>query len=225
MILFRDRDDAGRSLTKALAHLSGQDGLVLGIPRGGVAVAYHVAAGLALPLDVIVVRKIPVPWNSEAGFGAVGPDGTVTLHEGVARHLSLSPETIDRLAAEVLEEVRRRMKVYREDRPQPDLHGKTALIVDDGLATGVTTLAAVRSARAQGAARVVVASPVASGSGLRLVRPDADEIVTLYVHPEHLSFAVAAFYREWSDMTDREVLDYLRRPIRPSPSTSSESSD
>ncbi len=211
-MIFKDREEAGRELGRALEAYRGPNSIVLGIPRGGVAVGYEVARELGAPLDAIVVRKIPVPWNPEAGFGAVGPDGTVTINEEIMPYLALSSKAIDRLAAEVYEEVRRRMRVYRGDRPEAPLTGRVALVVDDGLATGVTMVAALRSARNQGADKVIAASPVASGAGVKLIQPDADEVVCLYTHPEEYPFAVAAFYRQWTDMTDAEVIDYLSRP-------------
>lgn len=213
LMLFHDRDDAGRQLARALEHYKAQDVIVLGIPRGGVAVAYHVARALQAPLDALVVRKMPVPWNPEAGFGAVGPDGSVILNEEIMPYLQLSPRTVDTIANQVYTEVRRRMREYREDRPSPSLRGKVVILVDDGLATGITTLAAIKTVRNQVPAKVVLAVPVASRSGIKLVQPYADEIVCPYVHPEEYPFAVAGFYRHWTDMTDEEVIEYLARPI------------
>ncbi len=211
-MIFMDRDEAGKTLARALSNYGGQDIIVLGIPRGGVAVAYQVAGELGAPLDAIVVRKIPVPWNPEAGFGAVGPDGAVTINEEIMPYLALSSKAVSRLAADVYEEIRRRMMAYRDDKPWPSLKGRVVILVDDGLATGVTMLAAIKSVRNQGAAKVVVASPVASAAGVKLVQPHADDMVCLYVHPEEYPFAVASFYRHWTDMTDGEVVDYLSRP-------------
>lgn len=211
-MLFKDRDEAGVQLAEALKAYKRQDGLVLGIPRGGVVVGYHVARGLGLPLEALVVRKIGVPWSPEMGFGAVGPDGSVVLNEEIMPYLGIPPGEVDRLAKEVYAEIRRRMDVYRGEKPWPSLAGKTAIVADDGLATGITTLAAVKAARNQSPARVVLAVPVASGSGYNLLKPHVDDLVCLYVHPEHLPFAVAAFYRHWTDMADDEVLDYLSRP-------------
>lgn len=211
-MFFQDRDQAGALLARALGSYKGQDVIVLGIPRGGVAVGYHIARELGVPLEAIVVRKIPVPWNTEAGFGAVGPDGSVTLNEVMMPYLGIPPSQVDKLAGEVYAEIQRRMKVYRGVRPWPSLERRIAVLVDDGLATGITMLAAANSVRNQAPARVVVASPVASGSGFKLVQPHVDEMVCLHVHPEGYSFAVASFYRYWTDMTDGEVLEYLSRP-------------
>jgi predicted phosphoribosyltransferase len=214
-MMFQDREDAGRQLAEALRDYKGQDAIVLAVPRGGVPVGYQIALELGIPLDVVVTRKIPIPWNSEAGFGAVGPDGSVTLNETILPLLGLSSREIDRLAGQVFAEVQRRMRVYRGDRPWPCLEGKTALLVDDGLASGITMLAAAKSLRPHHPDRIVVASPVASASAFRLVRPGVDGLVCLYVHPEGLPFAVASFYHAWTDMTDGEVLDYLSRPTTP----------
>lgn len=211
-MLFKDRDDAGEQLAQALKEYKGRDAIVLGIPRGGVVVAYHVAKKLGVPADAIVVRKVPIPWSPEAGFGAVGPDGSVIVNEEMTPYLGMSPGEISRLAGEVYGEIQRRMVVYRGEKPWPLLTGKTVIITDDGMATGITMLAAVKSARNQSPVRVIVAVPVASGSGHNLLKPHVDELVCLYTHPEDLPFAVAAFYRHWTDMTDEEVLDYLSRP-------------
>jgi len=211
-MFFTDRDEAGKRLAEALEAFRGQEAIVLGIPRGGVVIGYQVARQLSLPLDVMVTRKIGVPWSPETGFGAVGPDGSVILHEELMPYLGISPQEIDRLGKEVYAEVRRRMQVYRGERPLPPLKGKVVILTDDGLATGITLLAAIKSVRNQAPERVVAAIPVASGSGYNLVKPHVEELVCLYVHPEDLPFAVAAFYRVWTDMTDEEVLDYLSRP-------------
>ncbi len=211
-MLFKDRDEAGVQVAQALKAYRGQDAIVLGIPRGGVVVAFHVAKELGVPADAMVVRKIPIPWSPEAGFGAVGPDGSVIINEEMMPYLGLSAREIDRLAGEVYAEIQRRMEVYRGEKPWPSLAGKTVILTDDGLATGITMLAAVKTVRNQSPARLIAAIPVASGSGCYLVKPHVDELVCLHTHPEDLPFAVAAFYRLWTDMTDEDVLDYLRRP-------------
>ncbi len=135
-MLFTDRLKAGRLLGERLARYRGGDGLVLGVPRGGVPVGYAIARALGGPLDVIVPRKLPIPWNPEAGFGVVMPDGTRVLNEEMVEPLGLSPEQVDAIAARVILEVRRRERVYRDDRPPPVVEDRIVIITDDGLATG-----------------------------------------------------------------------------------------
>ena len=206
---FFDRLEAGKELSFSLLKFKGEDVLVLAVPRGGVPVGFEVAKALKVPLDVIVSRKIPIPWNTEAGFGAVAPDGTLVLNEPLTSRLGLDEEEIDRLAKEVEEEIRRREKIYRGERPFPTLEGKIVIPVDDGLASGITMLAALRFIKKQKPEKVIVAIPVASGSAVRLLSPEVDELISLYIHPEHLSFAVASFYQHWRDLTDEEVKEYL----------------
>jgi putative phosphoribosyl transferase len=184
--------------------------VVLAIPRGGVPVGYEVARRLGAELDVIVPRKIPIPWNTEAGFGAITADGTIVLNERMVQSLGLEEKEIEEIAEEVRREIVRRTELYRGERPPPDLKGRPAIIVDDGLASGYTMLAAIKSLRKDEPSEVVVAVPVASRGAARLVTHEADKLVAL-ITSEQLPFAVANSYIEWRDLTDDEVLDYLRR--------------
>ena len=203
-VLFKDRSDAGRQLADRLAASSTSNAFVLGIPRGGVPVAAKVAELLHAPMDVIVPRKIPIPWNPDAGFGAVTADGTMILNESMIRHLGMSRTEISHEAKLVREEVARRTREYRGTLPPPDLAGIPVIIVDDGLASGYTMLAAVKSVRKQRPSSVIVAVPVASGGAARMIADQAEEFVALIVS-ERLPFAVADFYAEWRDVTDAEV--------------------
>jgi putative phosphoribosyl transferase len=206
---FRDRQAAGRVLASVLSDsYAGGAGVAFAIPRGGVPVGYEVAQVLDVPLDVIVPRKIPIPWEPEAGFGATTADGTLILNEQLVAQLGLTEAQIKRLAAQVQQEVRRRVRVYRGSRPTPDVKGRTVFLIDDGLASGFTMLTAVRSVRKMEPARIVVAVPVSPRSSVNRVQGEADELVCLVVQ-ESPPFAVASFYRSFPDLSDDEVLAYL----------------
>ncbi|HET6456115.1 MAG TPA: phosphoribosyltransferase family protein [Armatimonadota bacterium] len=207
--LFRSRADAGKRLAERLLDYEGEDVVVLAIPRGGVPVGAEVARRLNARLDVIIPRKIPIPWNPEAGFGAITADGTIVLNQRMVKNLGLSKDEIQAIADEVREEIERRTREYRDDRPPTDVKGKTVILVDDGLASGYTMLAAIESVRKHNPVRVIVAVPVASSAAARLVSTRVDGMVAL-VTSERLPFAVADFYREWRDLTDEETVGYLR---------------
>lgn len=207
-VLFLDREEAGRKL--AGSYRGPVDGLVvLGIPRGGIPVGYHLAQELGGEFDVVVARKLPIPHNPEAGFGAVAPDGSLYLNEELLHHLRLSEEQIRAIASRVLVEVRRRVRIYRGDRPFPDLSGKNVVLTDDGLATGYTMIAAVEMVRKMGPASVGVAVPVSPEHTARRVRPLVDHFHCLHISDRY-PFAVASFYEDFHDLTDDEVLSYLR---------------
>mgnify|MGYP001142845867 CR=1 FL=1 len=208
--IFKNRDEAGRKLSAELERLELRDAVVLAIPAGGVTVGKVVAETLDAPLDLIVVRKIKIPWNPEAGFGAVAPDGNVILNPEITPTLGLTDEEIERLAQETLEEVKRREGLFRGDRPEPNLKDKTVVLVDDGLATGYKMLAAARSVRKKNPKKVLVAVPTASGGAVKLLEPEVDQLISLYIHPSGELFAVASSYKEWHDLTDEEVLACLK---------------
>lgn len=212
---FRTRREAGERLAGVLADKGIAPQALLGIPRGGVAVARPVADRLGLPLDVAVVRKIPIPWEPEAGYGAVAPDGSSVLNEGLVRQLRLSPSLIAEGVEGVLKEVRRREAVYRAGMPPLTVAGATSVLVDDGLASGHTALAAVGWLRKAGASQVIIASPVASSRAMEILEPAADQVLTLYVSHARI-FAVASFYDEFPDLADAAVIALLRRPPTPS---------
>jgi len=207
--MFKNRLEAGDKLAREIEKLTNNI-VLLAIARGGVPVAYAVAQRLRLPLDVIVARKIPIPWSPEAGFGAVAPDGTVVLNEPLVASLELSPEEIEREVLKVKEEIERRSKEYRGSRPPLRLQAKTAVIVDDGLASGYTMLAAIESAKKHQASKVVVAVPVSPVSSVRLIEPHVDKLICLLCQ-KRIAFAVADYYEEWEDVTDKEVIEYLRK--------------
>ncbi len=205
---FHDRTDAGGRLAEILRGYQGTEAVLFAIPRGGVPVASVVAIKLGLRLDLIVPRKIPIPYNPEAGYGAVTEDGVIVLNEPLVAELNLSRSQIQRQAEEVRAEIERRSTLFRKRLPRPDVQGKTAIIIDDGLASGYTMMAAVASIQRRKAGKIVVAVPVASGAAYDLVKPVVNELVALVVArlPE---FAVASFYYEWHDLTDAEVIKHI----------------
>lgn len=207
--VFADRVDAGLQLAEELerrGYAGRDDVIVLGVPRGGVETAAEVARVLRAPLDVVVVRKIGAPGNPEFAAGAVDLDGRVHANPEVA----LAPGYLRQEGEREHREALRRVAEYRQGRPEPVLAGRTAIVVDDGVATGLTIEASIAWLRAQGASRVVVAVPVASPSAARHLAEAADEFVSLAVPPGF--YAVGAHYRRFSQLTDAEVKALLTRP-------------
>lgn len=211
--VFEDRDHAGRLLAEKLQGKVKEDMVVLAIPSGGVPVGCAVAEALKAPLDLMVVRKLQVPWSPEAGFGAVTVDGTVVLNEPLVAGLGLTQEEISRCAAQTVEIIKERRRKFRGDRPFPDLKGKTVILVDDGLASGYTMLAAVISVRKREPRRVIVAVPTAPPASIQLIAPHVDEVVCLNIRDE-LYFAVADAYQRWYDLGDEEVVECLNKSKR-----------
>jgi len=192
----------------ALAHLKGPDTIVLGLARGGVEVAAQVAKALGAPLDVLVARKVGAPTHQEYGIGAVAPGGIAVFDQDAVHYACVSQEELERITAAEIEEVERRLRVYRGDRPL-DLEGKCAILIDDGLATGITAVASARYARSLRPAKLVFAVPVSSSQGATLVRPEVDEFVALAIPP--VFYAVGAWYNDFSQTTDEQVLELLGR--------------
>lgn len=205
---YRSRMDAGRRLAEHLKSYRESGAVVFAIPRGGVPVAVEVAKELACDLDIIVPRKISIPHNTEAGYGAVTEDGVIVLNDPVVRELRLTGEQIKRHAQIVRDEIKRRQEVFQKVLAPSSVAGKPAIVVDDGLASGYTMLAAVKSLGKRGARTVVAAAPVASESGWKLVRNAADEVVYPIISSTY-PFAVADFYEQWYDLTDDEVIQNL----------------
>ena len=199
---FRNRADGGRRLAGALRHLAGRsDVLVLGLPRGGVPVAYEVAKALGAPLDVFVVRKLGVPGHREFAFGAIASGGVRVLTEEIGRRLD--PRIVDAVTAAEQDELRRREHAYRGDSPPVDVAGKTVILVDDGLATGASMRAAVVALRALGPARIVVAVPTAAPQACDDFREEVDEVICADT-PAHF-IAVGERYDDFGDTSDEEV--------------------
>jgi len=208
--VFRDRVQAAELVAERLRCYSAPETLLLAIPSGGVPIACTVSGELGCPMDLIVVRKIPIPWNPEAGFGAVTLDGAMVLNDHIVRELNLSEEEIATLASKVVTIVRERAKKFGSAELKAPLKDKTAIITDDGLASGYTMLAAIGSVRKGQPKQVVVAVPTASTSALRLVAPLADKVVCLNIRDEPI-YAVADAYQNWRDLSDQEVLTYLKQ--------------
>jgi putative phosphoribosyl transferase len=206
---FKDRSDAGKKLAEKLVRYRSEEAIVLAVPCGGVPVALEVALRLKAPLDVVVSRKIPIPYEPEAGYGAVAEDGSIFLNESLVDRLGLGTIQIEYQVEEVLAEIKRRGMLFREKLPGASLVDKTVILIDDGLASGYTMFAAVKSARRRKASKIVVASPVASGNAYELIRPVCEELVCLVVSHSY-PFAVASFYHEWHDLSDEEVIASLR---------------
>jgi len=204
--LFRDRTEAGEKLGQGLLAVELQDPVVLAIPAGGVPVGAEIARILGAPLNLIIARKIQFPWTTEAGFGAVVSDGTVYLGP---HSKTLPREAVEAQTQKALGEVEHRKQEFLEDRQEIDISDKDAILVDDGLATGSTMIAAVTALKKRAPRRVIVAVPTASGTAVNLLRPRVDQLISLYVHPEHMPFAVASSYHQWHDLTDQEVKEYL----------------
>lgn len=220
---FRDRVDAGRRLADELQHLRVENVVVLGLPRGGVPVAFEVAQALGAPLDVIVVRKLGVPFHPEFGMGAIGEDGVRVLDREVLRLAGIDEAELAVVERRERAEVERRARHFRGDRSRVPLKGCTAVVVDDGIATGSTARAACQVARAQGAARVVLAVPVAPRSAITELAGVADEMVCLEI-PEFF-FAVGECYQDFSQTSDEEVVAVLQRAATEVPATASASAD
>ncbi len=207
--MFADREDAGRQLARALAEFAGADVVVLGLPRGGVPVADRVAEALHAPLDVIVVRKLGAPFQPELAMGAIGEGGVVVANGHVLRGFGLTERDLDAAQAQERPELDRRVRVLREGRPAVALAGRTALVVDDGIATGSSAEAACRVARHLGAQRVVLAVPVAPADTVAGLRQVADQVVVL---DTPTSFrAVGEFYVDFGQVGDDQVVELLRR--------------
>jgi predicted phosphoribosyltransferase len=207
---FRNRTDAGRQLAEKLAAYAHRPGvLVLALPRGGVPVGFEVARKLGAPLDVFLVRKLGVPGYEELAMGAVATGGVRVLNDEIVRGLGISEHEIDAAAARELQELARRQRLYRGDRPLPDIAGRTVVLVDDGLATGATMRAAIAAVRQQQPARIVVAVPTASPDTCEALKAEADDVVCAMTPEPFL--AVGHWYEDFTQTTDDEVRELLAR--------------
>lgn len=201
--MFQDRDDAGRQLADAVRGVITPDTLIAALPRGGVPVARHIAQSCGRPFSTILVRKLGVPGNEEFAFGAIAPGGVRVIDADTVDRIGLTPTLIDAVIAREEGELARRMARFPHWEPTA-IHGHPVLIVDDGIATGATALAAVRAAQAMGATAVIVAAPVASQQAVRALEDAGARVVTLDI-PEFFG-AVGAFYADFTQVSDEEVI-------------------
>ena len=206
--VFKDRMHAGELLADELQRHVGHGDILLALPAGGVPVGYAIAKRLGIPLDVIIVRKIQIPWNTEAGFGAAAWDGSTVLNNSLVTELGLTPNQIEESISRTRQIVSERVQKFRGSRPLPNIRDKVVLIIDDGLASGYTMAVAADSVRNQEPQEVIVAVPTGSVEAVRLVSSKADLLICLNIRSGPI-FAVADAYEEWYDLTDDEVMRYL----------------
>jgi putative phosphoribosyl transferase len=210
---YRNRTEAGRLLAnKLMAYANRTDVLVLGLPRGGVPVAFEVAQALDAPLDVFLVRKLGVPGHEELAMGAIASGGVRVLNQNVVNNLNIPNEVIDAVAADEQEELERRARLYRGEQPPPDVRRRMVILIDDGLATGSTMHAAARALRSQNPAAIVVAVPVAAEEICKEFRGVVDEVICAYT-PEPF-FAVSMWYEDFAQTSDEKVRELLARAAR-----------
>ncbi len=206
---FEDRRDAGRRLAAKLVRFRDERPAVFGLPRGGVPVGYEISRVLGAPLDVFVSRKLGAPGQPEFGIGAVAAGGVRVLNEGVIRRLGIPKEYVERITAREVAEVERRLRYFRGGRPETTVGGRTAILVDDGLATGVTARAAVEALRRREPSRLVLAAPVCAAQTAEIFVPAVDELVCLQ-SPSDLG-AIGLWYKDFEQTTDDEVVELLAR--------------
>jgi putative phosphoribosyl transferase len=208
-MLFQDRREAGQALARELASYKGSSNLiVLGIPRGGVVVGHEIAKALGAPIDVYITRKIGAPHNPELAIGAVASDGTLIIDQQLVRRLGVDQDYIEEESKRQKDEISRRLSEYRGDRPSPELAGKIVILVDDGVATGATTLVTIRAIKAQDPSELVLAVPVGPRDSIESLRQEVDKIVCL--HAPEIFWAVGAFYNVFDQTSDAEVKALLQ---------------
>lgn len=209
-MLFTDRRDAGQRLARRVMALAPGRPLVLGIPRGGVVVAHEVSRALKAPLDILIPRKIGAPGNPELAIGAVAQDGTLVMDRELVLALGVDRTYIEEEAARQTVEIERRLRVYRQGRPAVEIEGRTAIVVDDGIATGATVLAALRGLRSARPANIILAVPVSPPETLSRLEREADHLICLAT-PEPF-YSVGQFYRHFEPTSDDEVAGLLHPP-------------
>ena len=205
--VFLDREDAGRRLAAELEAYASMHPLVLGLPRGGIPVAFEVARALRVPLDVWVVEKVGVPWHPELGLGAVAEGGSVHVNHSIVARVGLSRDRLAEIVAARQREVEKRVSLLRGGRPRPDPRDRIVILVDDGIATGGTVRAVIRSIRAQGPKAIVLAVPVAAPETLEAIRPEVDHVVCLRT-PADL-YAIGLWYADFREVSDLEIARLL----------------
>ncbi len=208
--VFRDREHAGQLLAERLEDYANEDAILLAIPAGGVPVGYVISKAIHIPLNLIILRKIKIPSNPEAGFGSVAPDGTIFLNEPLVRRLGLTQNEIEHSAEETLKEIKRRQQLFGVG--FPNLKDKAVILVDDGLASGFTMIAAINFVKKH-SSMVTVAIPTAPSGTIQRIAPLVDRLICLNVR-ESWVFAVADAYQKWYDLSDEEVKEYLAKAIK-----------
>lgn len=208
LYVFKDRKEAGMLLAQRLLGYKDTDGIVFAIPSGGVPVAAEIAKALTLPLDLIIVRKVQIPYNHEAGFGAVSPDNKVLLNKNLLRALSLSEKDVERQIQITIDIIKKRDLLFRKGLPFPSIKGRVAIIVDDGLASGYTMRSAIDYVKRHDPQKIVVAVPTGSKGTVEIILPEVDELVCLNIRSGY-EFAVANAYEDWYDLNDNEVISIL----------------
>ncbi|MBE0425336.1 MAG: phosphoribosyltransferase [Nitrospirae bacterium] len=208
--VFRDRKKAGRLLAEKLKKYRYTDTVVMGIPSGGVPVAAEISGYLNFPMDLIIVRKIQIPFNPEAGFGAMDPDGGIILNEKLLSRLYITEDEIKKQINRTKEVIKKRNQLFRGERSFTSMKNKNVILADDGLASGFTMLAATRFFRRKHPSKIIVAVPTASEKTVDFILPETDELVCLNIR-SGFPFAVADAYINWYDLSDEEVLDILRK--------------
>jgi len=209
--VFKDRFHAGEVLSEMIRrNVRLEDAILFAIPAGGVPVAYEISKRLKLPMDLAVVRKIQIPWNPEAGFGAISWDGEIVLNEELIRLLGLSREEVQESIQRTKNIVLERFRMFRRGKPIPDLRGKIVIVVDDGIASGYTMLAALRSLKKRSPEKIIIAAPTASTNAIEILEGETDYIICPNIRGG-ATFAVADAYREWYDLTEEEVIKLLKK--------------
>jgi putative phosphoribosyl transferase len=207
--VFKDRKEAGEYLANALERFLGKDAIVLAIPSGGVPIGLAISDHIHIPFDLLIIRKIPIPGNTEAGFGALSLEGDMLLNEPMVGMLRLTEKEIERQAEPVRKELAARNHIFRRDRPFPELKGRIVILADDGLASGYTMMTAARLVRRKEPAKIVVAVPTASQNTIKELSSSVDMIVCPNIRSGY-SFAVADAYLNWYDLSREEVVGLLR---------------
>jgi putative phosphoribosyl transferase len=208
--VFQGRQHAGKLLAQKLRKYTIKGKVILlALPSGGVPVGIEIAKELKIPMDVMIVRKVQIPWNTEAGFGAVTMEDETVLNEPLVAQLGLTREVVEESILKTKRIIQERLRKFRGNKPMPDLKGKIVILVDDGLASGFTMLAAARSAKKRAPEKIIAAIPTGSLGAIELVSSEVDEIVCLNIRTGPV-FAVADAYRNWYDLTDEEVIRSLK---------------
>lgn len=207
--MFRDRREAGRLLAERLSGYRDQKPIVLALPRGGVEVGYEIARAMGAPLDVVVARKLGTPGQPELALGAIGPGGTYVLNEDVLGWLDVSEDELEQIASQEAREMERRMRLFRGDRPEPILKGKTVILVDDGIATGMTVRAAIEYVDQQEPGHLVLAVPVCAAGTAEVLRSEVDDLISLKTPLELL--AIGHWYEDFEQVSDEEAVELLER--------------